>query len=142
MKFSRFTSFPGRYAFWRHLFSALVWAVFAFSLVRMTWIVLHFPRMYLSPPRSAPPGLRQPVPLPMLMFRKVLSSPCREAALLFTCTRFTQTALLHPLRTIVRTRQLLPVPLPSRMTICTTVSVSPLTPTPVRGAKAEPRLLL
>ena len=24
MKFSRFTSFPGRYAFWRHLFSALV----------------------------------------------------------------------------------------------------------------------
>lgn len=142
MKFSRFTSFPGRYAFWRHLFSALVSGSICLFSCEDDMDRPSLSPHVSSPPRSAPPGLRQPVPLPMLMFRKVLSSPCREAALLFTCTRFTQTALLHPLRTIVRTRQLLPVPLPSRMTICTTVSVSPLTPTPVRGAKAEPRLLL
>lgn len=113
--------------------------VSAFPPVRTTWIGLRFPHMYLSPPRSVlPGGPRLPVPLPMPVLRRVLSPPYKAAALPFTCTRFTPTASLPPLRAADRTRPSLPVPFPSRMTICTTVLVSPLTPTPVRGAKAAP----
>lgn len=142
MKFSRFTSFPGRYAFWRHLFSALVsGSICLFSCED------DMDRPSLSPhvsftseiSSSWTPSTRSTTDADVPQGTVIA---LQEAALLFTCTRFTQTALLHPLRTIVRTRQLLPVPLPSRMTICTTVSVSPLTLHRFVERKQNPRLLL
>ena len=144
MKFSPvFTPFPGRYAFLRHLLPALVAGGICLSSCEDDMDRPSLSSQYLSPPRSVlPGGPRLPVPLPMPVLRRVLSPPYKAAALPFTCTRFTPTASLPPLRAADRTRPSLPVPFPSRMTICTTVLVSPLTPTPVRGAKAAPQLLL
>lgn len=139
MKFPRFTPFPGRYAFLRHLLPALVAGGICLSSCED-----DMDRPSLSSHVSFTSEISStwrtplPVPLPMPVLRRVLSPPYKAAALPFTCTRFTPTASLPPLRAADRTRPSLPVPFPSRMTICTTVLVSPLTPTPVRGAKAAP----
>lgn len=138
MKFSRFTSFPGRYAFWRHLFSALVsGSICLFSCED------DMDRPSLSPhvsftseiSSSWTPSTRSTtdadVPQGTVIALQGGSTP------LYLHTLYTD-SIASPSSTIVRRGQLLPVPLPSRMTICTTVSVSPLTPTLVRGAKAEP----